>query len=83
VDWELKKKGLELDDQQQLLEALGAWREDFTRMLLNQKAGFCKLDPSSFRLNSPGAIESWIVSVVDFSGFFFETLAKKRIIDLA
>jgi len=72
------KKSLELDDQKQLLEALEAWRGDFTRMLLNQKAEHYKLEGPSFKLSSYLTIESWIVSVVDFSGFFFETLAKKK-----
>jgi hypothetical protein len=67
-----------LDDQQKLLSALGAWRGDFSRMILLEKAIALSLTQDSFSSCAKMAMQTWVTSVVDFFGFFFETLANKR-----
>jgi len=72
------RERLNLDDQQRLLSALGAWRENFSRMMTDEKNRLLKIG-STGNSNDYAAviIETWLVSVVDFFALVFETLAKK------
>jgi hypothetical protein len=66
-----------LDDQQKILKALNVWRDDFSRMILADKAKLVTLSGDAFCHSARITINTWIVSVVDFFGFFFDTLANK------
>jgi hypothetical protein len=72
------RERLNLDDQQKLLSALGAWRENFSRMMSDEKTHLLKID-SGAQLGDYASviIETWLISVVDFFGLVFETLARK------
>lgn len=72
------RERLNLDDQQKLLSALQAWRDNFSRMLLEEKSRFMSLPPACFNGCARLTIETWLVTVVDFFAFFFETLANKK-----
>jgi hypothetical protein len=72
------RERLSLDDQQKLLGALGAWRENFSRMIADEKNQLLKISPAASSNDYASVvIETWLVSVVDFFALVFETLAKK------
>jgi hypothetical protein len=72
------RERLNLDDQQKLLTALGAWRENFSRMIFDEKNQLRKIAPcANSNEHAAVIIETWLISVVDFFALVFETLAKK------
>jgi hypothetical protein len=72
------RERLNLDDQQRLLSALGAWRENFSRMMLDEKDHLLKISPGTNANDYASVvIETWLISVVDFFALVFETLARK------
>lgn len=72
------RERLNLDDQQRLLSALGAWRENFSRMIMDEKNHLLNIvSTGNFNDYAAVAIETWLISVVDFFALVFETLAKK------
>jgi hypothetical protein len=72
------RERLNLDDQQKLLDAVGAWRENFSRMMVQEKNQLLKITSAAGSNDYASVIiETWLISVVDFFALVFETLAKK------
>jgi hypothetical protein len=72
------RERLNLDDQQRLLSAVTAWRENFSRMMMDEKNRLLSIGQgASTNQYASVVIETWLISVVDFFALVFETLARK------
>jgi hypothetical protein len=69
---------LQLDDQELLLSALKAWRDNYTRMLDKQREAVRDLDANQREAVARLLIETWLVSFVDLYGLVFGAIAEKR-----
>ncbi len=70
------REQLKLDEEQMLLSALGAWRQNFSRMILEEKQRL-RAVPTVANDYVRLAIETWLTSVTDLFALVFATMAKK------